>query len=69
MGASLGTVQWDLSALPKFEKNFYREHPDVQQASDAEITEFRKNASITCIGRDVPKPIRTFPEASFPGKV
>lgn len=25
--------KWDLNELPKFEKNFYNEHPDVQRMS------------------------------------
>ena len=29
LGANLRAINWDLSKLPVFEKNFYYEHPDV----------------------------------------
>eukprot|EP00727_Mastigamoeba_balamuthi_P003529 m51a1_g13173 putative atp-dependent rna helicase dbp2 (939) ;mRNA; r:85062-89719 len=64
---SLPQVQWDLSRLPKFEKNFYREHPDVSRMTDEEAEAYRKANNITLEGRGpFPKPIRTFEEASFP---
>jgi len=66
VGSSLGRVQWDVSSLPKFEKNFYKEHPSVERLSDADVGDFRAKNSITVQGRDIPKPIRTFEEASFP---
>ena len=28
-GERLRKPKWDLSTLPKFEKNFYKEHPNV----------------------------------------
>lgn len=33
----LTVPQWDLEQLPKFEKNFYTEHPNVAARSDADI--------------------------------
>lgn len=67
IGSGLGRVQWDVASLPKFEKNFYKEHPNVERLSDQDVADFRAKSSITVQGRDVPKPIRTFDEASFPG--
>ncbi|KAI8794000.1 ATP-dependent RNA helicase dbp2 [Biomphalaria glabrata] len=32
-GAGLRKPKWDMSALPKFEKNFYKEHPAVANRS------------------------------------
>jgi len=58
--------KWDMSKLVKFEKNFYQEHPAVSAMSDYETEEYRRRRAITCHGRDVPKPVRTFEEASFP---
>jgi len=66
IGSGLGKVQWDVSSLPKFEKNFYKEHPSVERLSEQEVVDFTTKNQITVQGRDVPKPIRTFEEASFP---
>lgn len=33
LGSDLHTIHWDLSSLPKFEKNFYREHENVRHRS------------------------------------
>ncbi|SCU82923.1 LADA_0C08702g1_1 [Lachancea dasiensis] len=62
---------WDeeLPNLPKFEKNFYVEHETVRDRSDAEIAAFRKENEMTIYGKDIPKPITSFDEASFPDYV
>ncbi|KAF2211008.1 hypothetical protein CERZMDRAFT_68899 [Cercospora zeae-maydis SCOH1-5] len=69
LGAGLRTQQWDLSTLPKFEKSFYKEHPDVAARSQADVEDFRHKHQITVQGRDVPKPVHTFDEAGFPNYV
>lgn len=69
MGSGLTRINWDLNQLPKFEKNFYKEHPSVERLSDQDVADFRAKNSITVQGRDIPRPIRTFEEASFPGKL
>jgi ATP-dependent RNA helicase DDX5/DBP2 len=69
MGSGLTRVHFDMATLPKFEKNFYKEHPDVERMDDRETADFRLKSAITVQGRDIPKPIRTFEEASFPGIV
>lgn len=66
LGAGLQKQNWDLATLPKFEKSFYKEHPDVAARSQAEVDKFRRDHSITVAGRDVPKPVETFDEAGFP---
>ncbi|KAL6454624.1 DBP2 ATP-dependent RNA helicase DBP2 [Candida maltosa Xu316] len=65
----LTTPDWDLETLPKFEKNFYSEHPDVANRSDSEIAQFRKENEMTIQGHDIPHPITTFDEAGFPDYV
>ncbi|CAO3681519.1 ATP-dependent RNA helicase dbp2 [Rhizopus azygosporus] len=65
----LQDIDWDLSALPKFEKNFYTEHPDVAQRSLEEIEAIRNAANMTVTGYGVPKPIKKFEEANFPSYV
>jgi len=62
---SLPTQEFD-DVIP-FEKNFYVEHPAVTALTEDEVTAYRRKREITVEGRNVPKPVRTFEEASFPG--
>ncbi|XP_061685356.1 probable ATP-dependent RNA helicase DDX17 isoform X2 [Syngnathoides biaculeatus] len=66
LGDSLRKKRWNLDELPKFEKNFYTEHPEVQRLSQYEIEEFRRKKEITVKGSDCPKPVMTFQQAQFP---
>ncbi|KAJ4124198.1 ATP-dependent RNA helicase dbp2 [Fusarium equiseti] len=66
LGSGLKNQEWDVSALPKFEKSFYKEHPDVENRSDADVEAFRRKHQMTIAGTDVPKPVETFDEAGFP---
>ncbi|GIJ98644.1 ATP-dependent RNA helicase dbp2 [Aspergillus viridinutans] len=66
LGAGLKKQDWDLDTLPKFEKSFYKEHPDVAARSEREVEEFRKVQEMTVQGRNVPRPVETFDEAGFP---
>ncbi|CAK7216560.1 ATP-dependent RNA helicase dbp2 [Sporothrix bragantina] len=66
LGAGLQKQEWDLDALPKFEKSFYKEHPSVTERSAGEVEKFRREHSIAVTGKDVPKPVETFDEAGFP---
>ena len=50
-------------------KNFYVEHPNVESRPQAEIDSFRKEHDITVEGTDIPKPVSSFDEASFPDYV
>jgi ATP-dependent RNA helicase DDX5/DBP2 len=69
LGNNLAKPTFDLDKLPKFEKNFYKEHPNVAARSDADVKAFRAEHSMTVIGKDIPKPVETFEEAGFPGYV
>ncbi|KAF5666397.1 ATP-dependent RNA helicase DBP2 [Fusarium heterosporum] len=66
LGSGLKNQEWDLNALPKFEKSFYKEHPDVAGRSDADVEAFRKKHQMTIAGKDIPRPVETFDEAGFP---
>lgn len=52
--------------LPKFEKNFYIEHPAVTARSEREGDAWRSSVGIVIQGEGVPKPVMTFEEASMP---
>ncbi|KAM9953806.1 hypothetical protein ACTFIR_008900 [Dictyostelium discoideum] len=66
-GSALSPISWDLSKLPRFEKNFYLEHPDVSKFTQEEIEKFRASFQMTVKGREVPPPIMQFTQAPFPG--
>ncbi|KAM9817748.1 putative ATP-dependent RNA helicase DDX17 isoform 2-T2 [Syngnathus typhle] len=66
LGDRLRKKRWNLDELPKFEKNFYTEHPEVQRLSQYEVEEFRRKREITIQGSDCPKPVTTFQQAQFP---
>ncbi|XP_063039886.1 probable ATP-dependent RNA helicase DDX5 isoform X2 [Engraulis encrasicolus] len=68
-GDSLRKKHWNLDELPKFEKNFYKEHPDVARRSPQEVEQYRRSKEVTVKGRECPKPIMQFTEASFPSYV
>ncbi|XP_066287602.1 probable ATP-dependent RNA helicase DDX17 isoform X1 [Branchiostoma lanceolatum] len=68
-GERLRKPKWDLSKLPPFEKNFYREHPSVSNVSQSAVEQYLTERQITVRGRDVPKPVTTFAEGSFPDYV
>lgn len=59
----------DMTNLPKFEKNFYFEHPSVTERSEDHVKQYREKRDIHVTGDDVPKPVETFEEASFPDYV
>ncbi|XP_063052302.1 probable ATP-dependent RNA helicase DDX5 [Engraulis encrasicolus] len=68
-GERLRKKHWNLDELPKFEKNFYKEHPDLTRRSPQEVEMYRRSKEVTVKGRDCPKPIIKFHEASFPNYV
>ncbi|XP_048102007.1 probable ATP-dependent RNA helicase DDX17 [Alosa alosa] len=65
-GERLRKKKWDLDELPKFEKNFYTENPEVQRMSQYELEEFRRKKEITLRGSGCPKPVISFQQAQFP---
>ncbi|KAE8151288.1 P-loop containing nucleoside triphosphate hydrolase protein [Aspergillus avenaceus] len=66
LGSGLKKQDWDLDSLPKFEKSFYKEHPDVANRSQREVDDFRKKLEMAVQGKNVPRPVETFDEAGFP---
>ncbi|XP_077980584.1 putative ATP-dependent RNA helicase DDX5 [Glandiceps talaboti] len=65
-GEKLRKPRWDMSRLPRFEKNFYVEHPNVSRRTPADIDAFRKEREVTIRGHQVPSPCMAFEEAAFP---
>lgn len=57
----------DFRGLTPFEKNFYVEHPTVASMTANDVATYRRKREIVVEGKDVPKPICSFKEASFPG--
>ncbi|XP_015254602.1 PREDICTED: probable ATP-dependent RNA helicase DDX5 [Cyprinodon variegatus] len=68
-GERLRKRHWNLDELPKFQKNFYQEHPDVTHRPLQEVEQYRRSKEVTVKGRDCPKPIIKFHEAAFPNYV
>uniref|UniRef100_A0A672GFW5 RNA helicase n=1 Tax=Salarias fasciatus TaxID=181472 RepID=A0A672GFW5_SALFA len=68
-GERLRKKHWNLDELPKFEKNFYQQHPDVAHRNPQEVEQYRRAKTITVKGRECPNPIMKFHEASFPSYV
>lgn len=69
LGANLKQQHWDMETLPKFEKSFYKENPNVTNRSSRDVDAFRKEKEMTVQGRHVPRPVETFDEAGFPAYV
>ncbi|XP_028268794.1 probable ATP-dependent RNA helicase DDX17 [Parambassis ranga] len=65
-GDRLRKKRWDLDELPKFEKNFYNEHLEVQRISQYDVEEYRRKKEITVRGSGCPKPVTSFHQAQFP---
>ena len=63
---AISQSQWENSNLSKFEKNFYQEHPAVSAMTQQDVDAFRASKQINVMGSNVPKPVRTFEEGSFP---
>uniref|UniRef100_A0A4W4FND3 RNA helicase n=1 Tax=Electrophorus electricus TaxID=8005 RepID=A0A4W4FND3_ELEEL len=59
-GDRLRKKKWDLDELPKFEKNFYSEHLEVQRLTQYDIEDFRRKKEITVRGSGCPKPVTNF---------
>lgn len=66
LGSGLRPINWDLSKLPVFEKNFYIEHPAVSNRQASVSDDWRRSKEITIIGNGIPKPVFSFEEASMP---
>ncbi|XP_023611403.1 probable ATP-dependent RNA helicase DDX5 isoform X2 [Myotis lucifugus] len=68
-GEKLVKKQWNLDELPKFEKNFYQEHPDLSRRTAQEVETYRRSKEITVRGHNCPKPVLNFYEANFPANI
>merc|ERR1719217_1916204 len=67
MGAGLRSIDWSRESLIKFEKDFYQQHPAVEGMTEDERSRIMESKQIKILdGHNVPKPVRTFEEASFP---
>ncbi|GIX75862.1 probable ATP-dependent RNA helicase DDX5 [Caerostris extrusa] len=68
-GERLRKPRWDLSKLLPFQKNFYREHPNVERRTTQEADDYRNHYEITIRGPNIPKPVANFEEGCFPDYV
>ncbi|KAK3775726.1 hypothetical protein RRG08_044784 [Elysia crispata] len=68
-GQGLKKPRWDIHKLPKFEKNFYREHPAVTRRNHHDVQQFYSAQQITVSGKNIPKPVFSFEEGGFPDNV
>lgn len=57
----------DFGNLVPFKKDFYEESLSVRAMTEQDVAVYRARRDITVEGYDVPRPIRTFMEANFPG--
>lgn len=64
---SVSLPKQNFGNLVHFEKNFYVESPAVQAMTEQDVAMYRTERDISVEGRDVPKPIRMFQDANFPG--
>ncbi|PIO30240.1 hypothetical protein AB205_0121670, partial [Aquarana catesbeiana] len=60
------TKKKDLNELPKFEKNFYQEHSEVERMTIHDVDQLRRKKEITTRGVNCPKPIYDFHQTNFP---
>ena len=57
----------DFENLTPFEKNFYVETLGIACMTEDEVKEYHNRREITIDGRDIPKPVKSFGDAGFPG--
>lgn len=68
-GGRLRKPDWSTTQLVPISKNFYREQPTVAAKTPDEIAAFHHTKQITVKGRNVPKPISSWYEATLPPMV
>lgn len=66
LGKNLQTQNWSQLSLSTFTKDFYVEHPAVAARSPQEVQAFRDENAMSIIGANIPNPVTTFEEATFP---
>ena len=64
---SRAQIEWSKEDLTPFTKDFYTEHPEITKRSDAEVEQFRKEASMIIHGSNIPKPFERFENSGLPG--
>lgn len=70
IGGNLEEIDWKNITLVPFEKNFYKEHPEISKMSKSEIEELRKKHKITILdGKRVPNPVAQIDQIGFPDYV
>ncbi|TKR60272.1 hypothetical protein L596_027546 [Steinernema carpocapsae] len=69
MGKGLREVDWSKEQLEPLRKNFYSEDSKVAARDQFEIDEYLSSNQVTLEGRDIPRPVFEFNEASFPQKM
>jgi len=60
------SIQWPKENLTPFQKQFYKEHPDVKKMSEDEVRQLRAEMGMMVFGKNVPKPFRSFHESGIP---
>ncbi|KAI9336226.1 p68 RNA helicase [Zopfochytrium polystomum] len=66
LGANLQRIDWNREELQQFQKDFYVQHPAVSARSESEIEEYRRKHEMSVNGKNPPRPVSSFDEASFP---
>jgi len=69
LGSGLVDIDWSAVKLVPFQKLFYQEHNAVKKATEQQVAEFRQKHQVKVEGENIPKPIRTFEESSFPNYI
>lgn len=67
LGKNLHQIDWSREDLITFTKEFYTPHPDVTAMTDLEVENYRREHQMTIEGSGIPRPVRRFEEAGFPG--
>jgi ATP-dependent RNA helicase DDX5/DBP2 len=65
----LTAVKWNSYKLSQFEKNFYKENPDVAARSKADVDAYRTKHQISVTGTNIPNPITQFAEAGLKSSI
>jgi ATP-dependent RNA helicase DDX42 len=52
-----------------FEKNFYKEHPEITSLTNKQVAELRKTFDLTVSGTNPPKPVSSFAHFNFDDKL
>lgn len=66
-GSQLQPVDWTRIDLKEMKKDVYVENPSAANRNEIEIDEWMSENEILLKGNEIPKPILSFAEATFPG--